>query len=163
MNFRKESGGLLFQHDATLYQSIVGLIMYLMLATMPDLSYAVGAVSQFSSTPNINHLAAVHHILRLIRGSEHLQLPLTMCSAFKVIPKASFLMLTQPHYPKILWDTEITGYSDSDWTGCLDSCHSTGDYIFLAGQSPVSWSSKKKATVAMSSTEAEYMALTLAT
>jgi hypothetical protein len=135
--------------------------MYLMLATRPDLSYAVGAVSQFSSAPSVDHLAALHHILRYIRGSAHLQLHLTRCSAFEATPKAT--PLTKPHYPKILWDTEITGYSDSDWAGCLDSRHSTGAYIFLAGQSPVSWSSKKQATVALSSTEAEYMALTQAT
>jgi len=160
---RKESGALLSQYDATLYRSIVGSIMYLMLATRPDLSYAVGAVSQFSSAPSVDYLAALYHILRYIRGSAHLQLHLTRCSAFEVIHKASSSTSTQPHYPKILWDTEITGYSDSDWAGCLDSRHSTGAYIFLDGQSPVSWSSKKQATVALSSTKAEYMALTQAT
>jgi len=121
----------------------------------------VGAVSQFSSAPSVHHLAALHHILRYIRGSAHLQLHLTRWSAFETTPKAT--TLTKSHYPKILWDSEITGYSDSDWAGCLDSRHSTGTYIFLAGQSPVSWSSKKQATVALSSTKAEYMALRQAT
>jgi len=162
---RMESGAHLSQHDATLDRSIVGSIMYLMMATRPDLSYAVGAVSQFSSAPSVDHLAALHHILRYIWGTAHLQLHLMRCSAFKVIPKASssILTVTQPHYPIIIWDTEITGCSESDWAGCLDSRHSTGAYIFLAGQSPVSWSSKEQATVALSSTEAEYMALTPAT
>ena len=128
MKLRKESRALLYQHDATLYRSIIHSIMHLMLATRPDLSYAVGAVSQFSSAPNIDHLAALHHILRYIRGSAHLQLHLMRCSAFEVIPKvsSSTSTVTHPHYPKILWDTEITGYSDSDWAGCLDSRHSTG-------------------------------------
>jgi len=158
---RKESGALLAQHDSTLYRSIIGSIMYLILATRPDLSYAVGAVSQFSSAPCVDHLAALHHILRYIRGYAHLQLHLTRCCGFEATPKAT--PLTKPHYPKILWDTEIAGYSDCDWAGYLDSHHSTGAYIFLAGQSPVFWSSKKQATVALSSTEAEYMALTRAT
>jgi len=158
---KKESGAVLSQHDSTLYRSIVGSIMYLMLATRQDLSYAVGAVSQFSSAPSIDHLAALHHILRYIRVSAHLQLYLTRCSAFEATPQAT--PLTKPHYPKILWDTKITGYSDSDRAGCLDSHHSTGAYIFLAGQLPVTWSSKAQPTVALSSTEAEYMALTQAT
>jgi len=113
----------------------------------------------------MDHLPALHHILRYIRGTAHLQLHLTRCSAFEVIPKAcsSTSTVTQPHYSKILRDTEITGYSDSDWAGCLDSHNSTGTYIFLAAQSPCSSSSKKQATVALSSTEAEYMALTQAT
>jgi len=132
-----------------------------MLATRPDLSYAVGAVSQFSSAPSVDHLAALHHIPRYIRGSAHLQPHQTRCSAFEATHKAT--PFTKPHYPKILWDTEITGYSDSDWAGCLDSRHSTGAYIVLAGQSPVSWSSKKQATVALSSTGAQYKALTQTT
>jgi len=116
IKLRNESEALLSQHDATLYRSIVGSIMYLMLATRPYLSYAVGAVCQFSSAPNVDHLAALHHLLRYIRGSAHLQLHLTRCYAFEVIPNASSSTstVTQPHYPKILWDTEITGYSDSD-------------------------------------------------
>jgi len=165
MKLRKEFGALLSQHDATLYRSIVGSIMYLILATRPDLSYAVGAVSQFSSAPNVDHLAALHYIPRYIRGSAHLQLHLRRYSAFEVIPTASSSTstVTQPYYPKILWDREITGNSDSDWAGRLDSRHSTGAYIILAGQSPVSWSSRKQATVALSSTEAEYMVLNQAT
>jgi len=115
---RKESGTLLSKHDATLYQSIIGSIMYLMLATRPDLSDAVGAVSQLCSAPCVDHLEAIHHILRYIRGSGHLQLHLTRCSAFEVTPKAT--PFTQPHFPKTLWDTEIAGCSDSDWAGCLD-------------------------------------------
>jgi len=60
----KESGALLSQHDATLYQRIVGSIMYLMLATRPDLSYAVGAVSQFSI--DIQH----HFVKEKVEGGE---------------------------------------------------------------------------------------------
>jgi hypothetical protein len=157
---RKDSGALLSQQDATLYRSIVGSIMYLMLATRPDLAYAVGAVSQFCSSPTLDHLTALHHILRYIRGSTHLALHLTRCTAFEPVPTPA--VVGKPYYPKILWHSEVTGYSDSDWAGCLDSRHSTGAYIFLAGQSPVSWSSKKQATVALSSTEAEYMAITQA-
>ena len=83
---RKDSGALLSQHDATLYGSIFGSIMYLMLPTRPELSYVVGAVSQFSSTPSVDHLAALHHIVRCIRGSAHLQLHLMRCCAFEMIP-----------------------------------------------------------------------------
>jgi hypothetical protein len=110
-----------------------------MLATRPDLPYAVGAVSQFSSAPSIDHLAALHHILRYILGSAHLQLHLTRCSGFEVIPNASSSTstVTQPHYPQILWDTKLTGYRDSNWAGCLDLRHSTLAYIDLAGQWPV--------------------------
>jgi hypothetical protein len=65
-NLRTVSGALLSQPDATIYRSIIGSIMDLMLATMPGLSYGVGAVSQFSSASSMDHLPALHHILRYI-------------------------------------------------------------------------------------------------
>ena len=113
---RTKSGAVLSQHDATLYRSIVGSMMYLILADWPYLSYAVGAVSQYHSTPSVDHLGALHHILGYIWESANLQLQLMRCSDFDIIPKASSskLTVTQPHSPMIVWDTAIAGYNDSN-------------------------------------------------
>jgi hypothetical protein len=54
------------------------------------------------------------------------------------------------------------GYSDADWAGDLDTRRSTSGYVFKIGGSTISWSSKKQATVAKSTTEAEYVALSSA-
>jgi hypothetical protein len=59
--------------------------------------------------------------------------------------------------------TEIVGYSDADWGGDHQDRKSTTGYVLLLHGSPVSWSSRKQPTVALSSTEAEYMASTQAT
>ncbi len=56
----------------------------------------------------------------------------------------------------------VEGYSDSDWAGDKESRKSTSDFIFMLNGGPVSWCSKKQATVALSFAEAEYIALTLA-
>ena len=57
----------------------------------------------------------------------------------------------------------LTGYSDADWAGDVDDRHFTsGNVFFLAGRA-VSWLSKKQATVALSTAEAEYVALSAAT
>lgn len=56
----------------------------------------------------------------------------------------------------------VEGYSDSDWAGDKESRKSTSGFIFMLNEEPVSWCSKKQSTVALSSTEAEYIALTLA-
>lgn len=51
----------------------------------------------------------------------------------------------------------------TDWAGDVDTRRSTSGYVFQIGSSTVSWSSRKQATVAKSSTEAEYVALSSAT
>jgi len=51
-------------------------------------------------------------------------------------------------------------YSDADWAGDINDRTSTSGYIFYFGQNPISWSSKKKHTVARSFTEAEYRSVT---
>ena len=56
---------------------------------------------------------------------------------------------------------EFESYSDSNW-GSSTIRHSTSGYVFLINKSPISWASKKQQTVAVSSTEAEYVATTLA-
>ncbi len=56
----------------------------------------------------------------------------------------------------------IKSYSNSDWAGDHVTRKSTSGFIFMLNGGPVSWCSKRQATVALSSTEAEYVALTLA-
>lgn len=56
----------------------------------------------------------------------------------------------------------IEGYFDFDWAGDKSSRRSTSGFIFMLNGGPVSWCSKRQATVALSSTEAEYIALTMA-
>jgi hypothetical protein len=57
----------------------------------------------------------------------------------------------------------MIGYSDADWAGDIDTRRSTSGYVFLLNGGCISWRSKKQRTVALSSTEAEYMALSEAT
>ena len=54
---------------------------------------------------------------------------------------------------------ECVGYSDADWAGNLDDRRSTSGYIFKINGAAVSWLSKKQSCVALSTAEAEYMAL----
>ncbi|KAK3893083.1 hypothetical protein Pcinc_003076 [Petrolisthes cinctipes] len=53
----------------------------------------------------------------------------------------------------------FVGYSDADWAGDIKDRKSTSGYCFHLGGGPVSWSSKKQSCVALSTAEAEYMAL----
>src|SRR6184192_3086251 len=57
----------------------------------------------------------------------------------------------------------IEGYADTDWAGNLDDRRSMTGYIFILYGGAITWNSKKQPTVALSMTEAEYMALRQAT
>ena len=126
--------------DQTTYQSIVGSLLYAAIATRPDIAQAVGVVSKFNSKPTEAHLTAVKRILRYLKG--------TADQALK--------------YEKSE-DGALVGYSDADWAGDLDDRHSTTGNLFLMVGGPISWASKKQATVALSTSEAEYVALSSAT
>jgi hypothetical protein len=55
--------------DPTIYQSIIGSLMYAVIGTRPDLAYTDTMLSQFSSCPTKAHLAAVHRVLLYLKGT----------------------------------------------------------------------------------------------
>ena len=117
------------------YREAVGCLIHVSQTTRPDICHAVGVVSQFSSDPTTTHWTAVKRILRYLKGTIDLQL--------KYDGRGG---------------SSIEGYCDADWGGCLESRRSTTGYAFLVSGGCVSWASKRQPTVALSSTEAEYMA-----
>ena len=119
--------------DQQLYQSAVGSLLYLSTATRPDITYAVSNVAKYSTK---HHWIAVKRILRYLKGTLNYGL----------------------FYSKD-GSTECVGFSDSDWGGDLDDRKSTSGYLFQISGAAVSWRSKKQTCVALSTAEAEYMAL----
>ncbi|KAJ0829337.1 putative RNA-directed DNA polymerase [Helianthus annuus] len=124
--------------EETRYRSLVGSLMYLT-HTHPDLSYAVGVLSRFMQSPSKTHAGAAKKILRYIAGT--CQFGIWYKRGTKV---------------------ELFGYTDSDWAACIDDRKSVSGYVFSIGNGAISWCSKKQATVALSSTEAEYISATSA-
>jgi hypothetical protein len=121
-----------------MYRRIVGSLIY-MTITRPDLSYAVGVVSQFMQTPRKPHLDAVRRILRYIKHT-------LQCGIFYEAKS----------------QLQVHGYTDADWAGNVSDRRSTSGFMFSFGSGAVSWSSKKQPTVALSSTEAEYRGAAIA-
>lgn len=109
------------------------------MATRRDIAQAVSAVSKFNANPDASHLTAVKRILRYLKG--------TMNHALKYEKSDSGALI---------------GYSDADWAGDQDDSRSTTGNIFLLSGGAVSWLSKKQATVALSTAEAEYIPLSRA-
>jgi hypothetical protein len=118
------------------YSSAVGSLMYAMVCTRPDIAHAVGVVSRYMNNPGKEHWEAVKWILRYLRGTTtH-----ALCFGGS--------------------DTFLQGYVDSDMAGDKDSRRRTTGYVFTIGGTTVSWISKLKKVVALSTTKAEYVAAT---
>jgi len=109
-----------------------GNLIY-MTITRPDLSYAVGVVSQFMQTPRKPHLDAMRCILRYIKQT-------LQCGIFYEAKS----------------QLQVHGYTNANWAGNVSDRRSTSGFMLSFGSGAVSWSSKKQPTFALSSTKAEY-------
>lgn len=122
--------------DPTKYQQMVGKLIFLS-HTRPDIAFAVSIVSRFMNKPQEPHAQAVKHIYRYLQGT------------------TDFALLYRRGE-----EADLYGYTDADWAGDTYDRKSTTGYLFMLGSTPIMWNSKKQPTVALSSTESEYMALT---
>ncbi len=125
------------------YRKAVGKLLYIAIASRPDIAFSVGYLSQFVTAYNHSHWNAVKHLLRYLQGSRHQTITYTKSDipynkGCKAIP---------------------VGYCDADWGGSIINRKSTSGYVFTLAGGPIMWSSKAQSTVALSSTEAELNAL----
>ena len=123
------------------YTSAVGSLMHALMCTRPDLSQVVSMVSRYMHDPNKGHWKAVRWILRYIKGTIDVGLVFEKDVGGK---------------------KECTCYVDSDYDWDLDKHRSTIGYVFTLSQVSVNWRYTLQFTVALSTTEAEYMTLTKA-
>ena len=108
--------------------------MYLT-ASRPDILFATSLCARFQCDPRESHLSMVKRIMRYLKGSDSLCLWYPKFSSFDVI-----------------------GYSDADYAGYLVDRKSTSGMAQFIGPCLVSWGSRKQNCIALSTTEAEYIA-----
>jgi hypothetical protein len=117
------------------YREAVGSLIYLAVTSRPDISYAVNQVAQHSENPNRSHWTAVKRIISYLKGTTQLGIQF------------------DGRYNKA-----ITGFTDADYAGDLDTRRSTTGFVFLLNSGPVSWSSRRQPCISLSTTEAEFVA-----
>jgi hypothetical protein len=117
------------------YPSIAGAILYASTITRPDLAFIAGVLCRYISKWNMDHWKLAKHVLRYIRGTTDLCLTFDGDCGERI----------------------VLGYADADWGGDLDTRRSTTGYVFKVFGGVVAWKSKRQSTVALSTTEAEYM------
>nr|GEV06343.1 hypothetical protein [Tanacetum cinerariifolium] len=121
--------------DPSHYRGMIGTLLYL-IASRPDLQFAICMCARYQARPIKKHLHAVKRIFRYLRGTVNRGL---WC------PKDSSIALT--------------AFVDADHTGCQDTRRSTSGSLQFLGDRLISWLSKRQKSVAISSTKAEYIAL----
>ncbi|GJX23739.1 retrovirus-related pol polyprotein from transposon TNT 1-94 [Tanacetum coccineum] len=121
--------------DPSHYRGMIGTLLYLT-ASRPDLQFAICMCARYQARPTEKHLNAVKRIFRYLKGTVHRGLWYPKDSSFA-----------------------LTAFADADHAGCQDTRRSTSGSVQLLGDRLVSWSSKRQKSAAISSTEAEYIAL----
>ena len=124
--------------DPTLYRRLIGSLMYLV-NTRPYFCFALNTLIQFMVEPRSVHWVAAKHVLCYLLGTVDFGLNYRRSEGIRLV-----------------------GYTDSDWAGSVANRKSTSGCCFGLGSTTVLWFSRKQKSVALSSTEAEYMAASLA-
>ena len=116
--------------------------MYAMLGTRPDIAFLVGVLGRFAAAPKKHHWEMAKHALRYLKHTMGMEL----CYDGNDINS----------------DLVFHGFSDADWPGDTDTSRSTSGYVFIANHGAIGWASKRQSMVALSTTESEYIGLSIA-
>ncbi|XP_050915603.1 secreted RxLR effector protein 161-like [Lathyrus oleraceus] len=120
--------------DIIKYRGMIGSLLYL-IASRPDIIFSVCLCARFQANPKESHITAVKRIMKYLKGTTKVGL---------WYPKGSI--------------SKLVGYSDADYAGSKIDRKSTSGTYHILGNALVSWACKKQACVALSTSEAEYIA-----
>ncbi|CAM8974416.1 unnamed protein product [Rhodiola kirilowii] len=120
------------------YSQVIGCLMYAMTSTRPDITYAVGKLSRYTSNPSTHHWEAIRQVLKYLKGTMNYG-------------------LVYAGFPSVL-----EGYTDASWITNLEDHSSTSGWVFLLGGGAISWASKKQTCITSSTMESEFIALAAA-
>ncbi|CAH2099085.1 unnamed protein product [Euphydryas editha] len=123
------------------YREAVGSLIHAATVSRPDILFAVSQVSRFLNCHNESHWNAVKRILKYLKDTKNYGL----------------YYMSKPDSP------DVVGYSDADFANDVETRRSTTGYVFLKNGAAITWSSQRQQTVALSTTEAEFMAACAAT
>lgn len=122
------------------YRELIGSLMYAMLGSRPDIAYAISFFSRYVNNATDTHFKIALKVLMYLKSTINR----------KIVYKRNVPII-------------LKGFVDANYATCKSTRRSTSGYIFYLGDAPISWTSKRQSIVALSSNEAEFIALTDAT
>ena len=126
--------------DTSMYQELIGCLLFLSTRTRPDISACVGILCRFSANPTKLNWVQLKRILRYLNGTINFALRIGESS-----------------------ETKLRAFSDSDWARDRVDRKSTTGVLLRLSASTLCWKTAKQNSVALSTTEAEHIALSEAT
>lgn len=117
----------------------MGALLYLAMCTRPDIAYAMGVLCLFNACPGPKHWKAAKHLMECI------------CSTLNY--KIEYSANAATSFP-----SHFLAYADADHGGNPDNGHSTTGSVLTIAEGAVSWMSKLQSIIALSTTEAEFVA-----
>ncbi|GJR31245.1 zinc finger, CCHC-type containing protein [Tanacetum coccineum] len=120
------------------YSRVIGCLMYAMTCTRPDIAFAVGKLSRYTSNPSTHHWQAIQRVLKYWK-------------------KTIDYSLTYTDHPSVL-----EGYTDARWISIIEENSSTSGWVILFGKGAIYWASKKQTCITISTIESEFVALAAA-
>ncbi|GJU36792.1 zinc finger, CCHC-type containing protein [Tanacetum coccineum] len=124
--------------DQLEYSRAIGCLMHAMTSTRPDIAYAVGRLSRFTSNPGRQHWQAITKVFKYLKGTMNYG-------------------LSYVGYPSVL-----EAYSDARWINHVEDSSSMSEWVFLLGGGAILWASKKQTCITGSTMEYEFVALAAA-
>nr|GEV21625.1 retrovirus-related Pol polyprotein from transposon TNT 1-94 [Tanacetum cinerariifolium] len=121
--------------DPSHYHGMIGTLLYLT-ASRPDLQFAICICARYQAQPTEKHVHAVKRIFRYLHG---------------IVNRGLW-------YPKDS-SVALTAFADADHAAFQDTHWSTSGSVQFLGERLISWSSKRQKSASISSTKAEYIAL----
>jgi len=121
--------------DANIYKSLLGSLLYVSIKTRPDIAFAVNQAARHAENPTEIDYKALLTILQYLKSTKDKSI----------------------HYNG---DCKLVGYSDADFANDESTRKSTSGYIYLLGNSPISWKSQLQRNITLSTAEAEFVSLT---
>ncbi len=125
------------------YASLIGSLQYLTVATCPDIAYAVNWLAAYTANLSFDHHNAAKRVLRYLKGTR----------SYRITYRDQNTRLVGPSDSNLFY-----GFSDAAFANA-DDRKSISSYVFLSNMGAITWMSKKQTTIALSTTEAEYVAL----
>jgi hypothetical protein len=118
------------------FQTVIGLLIYIMLGTCPDIAFAVTKLAQFLANPSQDHVNKALHVCHYLISTRK------YCLVYNGESGAGLI-----------------AYSNSDWASDPNTRQSQSGYFLMLAGGIVSWTSHAQKTIAFLSTEAEYMSI----